>query len=270
MPLTDSSVSSVKRSGQISASKPFMTPSTRQPYSQIAVFTTARITAFSPAQSPPPLATPIVRMVVVISPVVANTTVHFTPIARAARRRPPQGLTSRACRCTSLRPSSATMRTTSSAGNPALASGQREEPMDHLEKLKPLALLLMRCALGIIFIFHGYPKLFGHTANTQQFFSRVGLPPSLVYVVGVLERFGGGLLIIGLFTRLVGLLLTIEMGVAIWKVHLAHGIFSVKDYEFPLSVAVAAFTLAAVGAGVISLDQPIFHSRRKSKAKTRD
>jgi len=25
-----------------------------------------------------------------------------------------------------------------------------------------------------------------------------------------------------------------------------------------------------VGAGVISLDQPIFHSRRKSKAKTRD
>ncbi len=142
--------------------------------------------------------------------------------------------------------------------------------MGHLEKLKPLALLLMRCALGIIFIFHGYPKLFGHTANTQQFFSHVGLHPSLVYVVGVLELFGGGLLIIGLFTRLVGLLLTIEMGVAIWKVHLAHGILSVKDYEFPLSVAVAAFTLAAVGAGVISLDQPIFHSRRKSKAKTRD
>lgn len=142
--------------------------------------------------------------------------------------------------------------------------------MDHLEKLKPLALLLMRFALGIIFIFHGYPKLFGHTANTQQFFSHVGLHPSLVYVVGVLELFGGGLLIFGLFTRLVGLLLTIEMGVAIWKVHLAHGILSVKDYEFPLAVAVAAFTLAAVGAGVISLDQPIFHSRRKSKAKTRD
>jgi putative oxidoreductase len=139
--------------------------------------------------------------------------------------------------------------------------------MGHLEKLKPLALLLMRCALGIIFIFHGYPKLFGHTANTQQFFSHVGLPPSLVYVVGVLELFGGGLLILGLFTRLVGLLLTIEMGVAIWKVHLAHGILSVKDYEFPLTVAVAAFTLAAVGAGVISLDQPIFHSRGKTRAK---
>ena len=52
--------------------------------------------------------------------------------------------------------------------------------MDHLEKLKPLALLLMRFALGIIFISHGYPKLFGHTANTQQFFSRVGDRKSVV------------------------------------------------------------------------------------------
>ncbi len=141
--------------------------------------------------------------------------------------------------------------------------------MDHLEKLKPLALLLMRFALGIVFIFHGYPKLFGQTAKFQQFFSRVGLPASWVYISGVLELFGGGLLILGLFTRLVGLLLTIEMGVAIWKVHLGHGILSVKDYELPLVLAVAAFTLAAVGAGVISLDQPVFHARGKARAKTK-
>ncbi len=139
--------------------------------------------------------------------------------------------------------------------------------MEFLEKLKPLALLVMRLALGTIYMYHGYPKLFGQTANFQKFFSSVGLPSSWVYIAGVLELFGGALLIPGLFTRVVGLLLTVEMGVAIWKVHLAHGIFSVKDYELPLTLAVAAFTLATLGAGVISLDQPLFHGKAKAKSK---
>ena len=137
--------------------------------------------------------------------------------------------------------------------------------MGFLEKLKPLALLFARCALGIIFLFHGYPKLFGQTANFQQFFSRVGIPTYFVYVVGILELFGGGLLIAGLFTRVLGLLYTVEMIVAIWKVHLVHGVYALRDYEFPLAVGVAAFTLATVGAGAISLDQVIF--RRKSRPK---
>ena len=139
--------------------------------------------------------------------------------------------------------------------------------MEVLEKLKPLALLLMRCALGIIFIFHGFPKLFGQTASFQQLFTRVGLPASWVYISGVLELFGGALLIVGLFTRVVGLLLTVEMAVAIWKVHLARGILSVKDYEFPLTLAVAAFMLATVGAGAISLDQPLFGGKAKTRSK---
>ncbi len=143
--------------------------------------------------------------------------------------------------------------------------------MEFLEKLKPLALLLLRFALGLIYMYHGYPKLFGQTAKSQQFFTSVGLPGSWVYISGVLELFGGALLIAGLFTRVVGLLLAIEMGVAIWKVHLVHSIYSVKDYEFPLTLAVAAFTLATVGAGVASIDYPIFHGRRgrtKPKGKS--
>lgn len=140
--------------------------------------------------------------------------------------------------------------------------------MTFLEKLKPVALLLLRCALGTIYIFHGYPKLFGQTAHFQQFFSSVGLPPSWVYIVGVVELFGGALLIFGLFTRIVSLLLTIEMGVAIWKVHF-HSILAVKDYEFPLSLAVAAFALATVGAGVISIDYPIFRGRGGAKSKSK-
>ncbi len=139
--------------------------------------------------------------------------------------------------------------------------------MNFLEKLKPLSLLLLRLALGIIYIFHGYPKLFTQTPNWLQFFSRIGFPSYFAYVAGILEFFGGCLLIAGLFTRVVGLLLTVEMAIAIGKVHLVHGIRAVRDYEFPLALCVAAFTLATVGAGAISLDYPIFRGNAKTKSK---
>jgi putative oxidoreductase len=140
--------------------------------------------------------------------------------------------------------------------------------MDFLEKLKPLSLLLLRCALGIVFISHGYPKLFTQTANWLQAFPRMGFPSYFAYIAGVLEFFGGCLLIAGLFTRVVSLLLAIEMGIALAKVHLPQGIYVARNYEFPLMLCVAAFTLATVGAGMISLDYPIFRGKARVKSKT--
>jgi uncharacterized membrane protein YphA (DoxX/SURF4 family) len=35
--------------------------------------------------------------------------------------------------------------------------------MHGMEKFRPLALLLLRAGLGVIFINNGYPQLFGHT-----------------------------------------------------------------------------------------------------------
>jgi hypothetical protein len=81
MPRTDSSVSSDDCSGQISPLKPFVTPITRQPFSMIAFLTTARITAFNPGQSPPPLTTPIVRVNPVVIELAPVTTYDFTPVA---------------------------------------------------------------------------------------------------------------------------------------------------------------------------------------------
>ena len=48
--------------------------------------------------------------------------------------------------------------------------------MEVLEKLKPLALLLLRAGLGIVFIFHGYPKLFTHTHEIMSAFGKMGFP----------------------------------------------------------------------------------------------
>ena len=132
--------------------------------------------------------------------------------------------------------------------------------MRGLEKLKPLALLLLRVALGIIFIYHGYPKLFGHTRETVQSFGRMGFPSYFAYVAGVIELFGGFMMIEGLFARIAGLLIAGEMAVALWRVHnIISDPLAVHNYEFPLMLAVGAFAIAAsLGAGAISLDQLLF------------
>lgn len=133
--------------------------------------------------------------------------------------------------------------------------------MRFLAKLQPLALLLLRAALGVIFLSHGFPKLFTRTAEAIKFFASLGLPSWLVYAAGVLEFFGGWLLIVGLFTRIAALLLAGEMVVAIWAAHSGRGILAVADYEFPLALAAAAFVLATTGAGAVSLDRLVWKEK---------
>ena len=70
--------------------------------------------------------------------------------------------------------------------------------MTRLNALQPVGLLLLRLALSIIFIWHGYPKL-THPNVMQGFSVQHGLPGYFVTVAGVLEVFGGGLIILGFF-----------------------------------------------------------------------
>jgi putative oxidoreductase len=148
--------------------------------------------------------------------------------------------------------------------------------MQSLEKLRPLALLLLRVALGVIFIYHGYPKLFGHTRQTMDAFAHMGFSPYFAYLAGVIEFFGGCLLIVGLFTRIAGLLIAGEMAVALVQVHkILEDPRAVHNYEFPLALATAAFALASLGPGMISFDHVLFHEGRSRssaprKPKTKD
>jgi len=135
--------------------------------------------------------------------------------------------------------------------------------MRFLNTLQPFGLLALRLALGIIFFAHGYPKLAHLGGGMQGFFVEHGLPGYFVYISGVLEVFGAVLLVLGLFARPAALLLAVEMAVAIWKVHSSKGYLAVHEYEFPLTLAMACFALATVGAGAFSLDQPLFERRTK-------
>lgn len=130
--------------------------------------------------------------------------------------------------------------------------------MHHFEKLKPAAQLLLRLALAIVFIYHGYPKLFTARAAWYAAFPRMGFPWYFALISGVVEFFGGCLLVVGLFTRPIALLLAGEMAIALWRVHLPPGLLKVNNYQFPLVLAVAAFTLLAIGPGPVSADRAIF------------
>jgi putative oxidoreductase len=141
--------------------------------------------------------------------------------------------------------------------------------MQTLEKLKPLALLFGRIALGVIFIYHGLPKL-THAGQWVQNFHHMGFPGYFAYIAGIFEVFGGALLLVGLFTRIAGLLLAGEMAVALVAVHgIVRNPGNVHGYEFPLALCVLAFIFATGGAGAISLDQMLFERRATMSARKR-
>lgn len=140
--------------------------------------------------------------------------------------------------------------------------------MQTLDKLKPLGLLVLRLGLATIFLSTGYDKLFGAPGNWLAWFPKQGFPSYFAYIAGSLEFFGGILLVLGLLTRIIGLLLAIQMAIAVWKVSLPHsGIYNVEGYGLPLVLGVACFALFTVGAGMLSVDGATFESRGRTKGK---
>ena len=137
--------------------------------------------------------------------------------------------------------------------------------MKSLNALQPLALLMLRAAFGIIFMSHGYPMLAHRTSATHALFAQHAIPDYFAYISGVLELFGGGLLLLGLFTRGAALLLAVETVLLMWKVYTPHSYLAVNEYAYPLAVATGCFALATIGAGLISVDHPLFETGGRSR-----
>ncbi len=128
--------------------------------------------------------------------------------------------------------------------------------MRFLDRLQPLALLILRLALGVIMVAHGYPKVFGGLHHHAQFVASLGMPAWLGYVSAFAEFLGGVLVILGFLTRPAALAICMDMAVAIGKVHWKNGLVGANrgGYEFPLALAVIAVALIFYGAGPIAID----------------
>lgn len=116
-----------------------------------------------------------------------------------------------------------------------------------------LALLLLRLVLAAVFGAYGAAKWAGGLGRLAGLMMSVGIPlPDLAArVVAGLEVAGAVLLLAGLWTRVVGVLLAIEMTVAIWKVVWRQGF--VGGYSFELTLLTVALSLAIAGGGTWSI-----------------
>lgn len=88
--------------------------------------------------------------------------------------------------------------------------------MQNLERYTPYALAALRIVAALIFIEHGTQKLFGFPTTPQG-----GLPAagSILWIGAWIEVVGGGLLLLGLFTRPAAFITSGEMAVAYWMFH---------------------------------------------------
>jgi putative oxidoreductase len=127
----------------------------------------------------------------------------------------------------------------------------------YLDRLQPLALLLIRLSLGAIMVAHGYHKVFGGLHHHAQMVAGLGLPAWLGYVSAFTEFIGGLMILAGFFTRPAAFAVFINLAVAVGKVHWHNGLMGSPDrpgYEFPLAAATLAFALIFFGGGPIALD----------------
>lgn len=123
--------------------------------------------------------------------------------------------------------------------------------------LAPYAWPMLRIALGIILITHGYPKLFqGAAQGASRNFVAFGwaYPLAWAYFIGVVEFFGGVLLILGLFTRIVAAAIAIEMAVIAFAVLYPHWGWTNRGMEYALLMGLVALALFIRGAGSFSID----------------
>ncbi len=121
-----------------------------------------------------------------------------------------------------------------------------------LERYSPYALAALRIIAALLFIEHGTMKLFGFPASEHPMsialFSLMGL-------AGILETFGGLLILIGLFTRVAAFLLAGEMAVAYFTAHAPHGFFPILNHgEAAILFCFIFLYLVFAGPGTFSVD----------------
>jgi len=119
--------------------------------------------------------------------------------------------------------------------------------------LEPYLRSLLRILVGFTFSLHGYQKLFGAFGGLGGHSAELG---SLMGVAGVLETFGGALIIAGLLTKPVAFLLSGQMAVAYFRVHLPMSFWPLKNGgEITVMYCFYFLWLCTSGAGPWSLDR---------------
>lgn len=122
---------------------------------------------------------------------------------------------------------------------------------DRLNSHAPTILSVLRVVTALLFMEHATMKLFNFPPSQFQ-------PPflSVFGAAGVLEIVGSALLILGLFTRPVALILSGEMAIAYFTMHLPQSAFPLLNHgEGAILFCFIFLYLVFAGPGPLSIDR---------------
>jgi putative oxidoreductase len=118
-----------------------------------------------------------------------------------------------------------------------------------------IVLSVLRIASALVFMQHGSQKLFHYPPSAAPGPVAPLVLMSQTGLAGILEFFGGMLLLIGLFTRPVAFILSGEMAVAYFQVHAPRGLLPVVNRgELAVMLCFAFLYFAFAGGGSWSVD----------------
>ncbi len=127
--------------------------------------------------------------------------------------------------------------------------------MQLLTPYEPYLRSLCRIMVGFTFSLHGWQKFFGWIGG-----QRVEDITSMLGMAGVLETFGGLLIILGLVTKPVAFILSGEMAVGYFRTHAPMGLWPImspggNNGELAVFYCFFYLWLSAAGPGPWSLDK---------------
>jgi putative oxidoreductase len=128
------------------------------------------------------------------------------------------------------------------------------------ERYRPYLVSILRIMAGLLFLQHGMAKVFGFPPH-----GHMPVFPETEWFAGRIELIGGGLLALGLFTRLAAFIVSGEMAFAYFIGHAPRSFFPLINGGEPAILFCFVFLyLVFAGAGPLSLDALVWGGHRKS------
>jgi putative oxidoreductase len=131
--------------------------------------------------------------------------------------------------------------------------------------------LPLRLALAAVFMAHGAQKVLG-SFNGPGLAKFTSFPAPFPFMrpawlwmgaAALAELIGGGLLLLGLLTRVGAFLIFCVMLTAIIGVHWRIGFFAPNGFEYPLALLAMSLALLISGGGMASIDRALSSGRRR-------
>jgi putative oxidoreductase len=124
-----------------------------------------------------------------------------------------------------------------------------------LGRYAALTLTVLRIGASFLLMVPGGQKLFGWLGGMGGQGQTASFP-MLPWFAGVIEFFGGLLVLLGLFTRPVAFLISGELAVAYFMVHAPNAFWPTQNHGEPAALfSFIFFALSGLGAGPWSLDR---------------